>query len=102
MKIGISGSIDVTKIEKARLITGQKGTYLDFTTFVDLDVRDKFDNNGFVSQNVTKEERDAGTKGVILGNVKVFWRDDNQANANAPRTNSNGTPAPGFDDDIDF
>ena len=35
MKLGISISIDVTKIEKARLIKGAKGTYLDLKTFID-------------------------------------------------------------------
>ena len=37
MKIGLSVRIDVTKIDKARLYAGAKGTYLDLTTFVDTD-----------------------------------------------------------------
>jgi hypothetical protein len=75
MKVGINISIDVTKIDKARLIEGKKGVYLDLTTFVDLDEKDKYDNNGFVSQSQSKEEREAGAeKTPILGNVKVFWK----------------------------
>ena len=74
MKVGISISIDVTKIEKARLYEGKKGTYLDLITFVELDEKDQYDQNGFISQAVTKDERDAGVKGPILGNCKVFWK----------------------------
>lgn len=73
--VGISLRIDVTKIDKDRLYKGQKGQYLDLTTFVNLDEKDQYDNNGFVSQSVSKEERDAGVKAPILGNVKVFFQE---------------------------
>lgn len=49
-KVGISLTIDVTKIEKARLYQGQKGTYLDATVFVDLDEADQYGNNGMITQ----------------------------------------------------
>ena len=75
-KIGVNMSLDVTKIDKARLFKGAKGTYLDVTVFIDIDQKDQYDNNGMITQNVTKEEKDAGTRGNILGNCKVFWRDD--------------------------
>tara|TARA_R110000824_G_scaffold179451_1_gene359659 strand:- start:660 stop:977 length:318 start_codon:yes stop_codon:yes gene_type:complete len=73
MKVGISVRIDVTKIDKARLYKGAKGTYLDLTTFVDTDQKDQYENNGFISQSVDKEEREQGVKTPILGNVKVFF-----------------------------
>lgn len=75
-KIGISVKIDVTKINKERLFKGQKGTYLDLTTFVDLDEVDQYGNNGFIAQSVSKEEREQGIRGEILGNVKVFFSDN--------------------------
>ena len=75
MKVGLSVRIDVTKIEKKRLYKGSKGTYLDLTTFVDTDEVDQYDNNGFISQSVDKEEREQGVKTPILGNVKVFYTD---------------------------
>jgi hypothetical protein len=79
MKVGISISIDVTKILKERLFTGAKGTYMDLTTFVDLDAVDQYGNNGFISQSQTKEERQQGAGNTpILGNAKVFYRDDAQ------------------------
>jgi|TARA_R110001606_G_scaffold377815_1_gene537079 hypothetical protein len=79
MKIGLSVRIDVTKIEKERLYKGSKGTYLDLTTFVDTDQVDQYDNNGFISQSVDKEEREQGVKTPILGNVKVFYTDGESA-----------------------
>lgn len=72
-KYGITVRVDVTKIDKSRLYKGQKGTYLDLTTFVDTDEKDKYDNNGFVTQSPTKEEREAKEKLPILGNVRVFY-----------------------------
>ena len=75
MKIGLTLSIDVTKIDKARLFKGKKGTYLDITTFIDVYNVDQFGNNGFISQSTTKEERQAGVKTDILGNAKVFFSD---------------------------
>ena len=51
MEVGISVRIDVTKIDKARLFKGEKGTYLDLTTFVDLDQQNQYGNNGFISQS---------------------------------------------------
>ena len=71
--LGVSVRIDVTKIDKDKLYKGQKGQYLDLTTFINLDEQDKYGNNGFISQSVSKEERDAGVKTPILGNVKVFY-----------------------------
>ena len=82
-KLGISISIDVTKIDKARLFQGKKGTYMDLTTFIDTDQLDQYDNNGFISQSVSKEERAQNVQTTILGNCKVFFND--QAQAPAPQ-----------------
>lgn len=71
--VGIRVRIDVNKIDKDRLYKGEKGTYLDLTTFVNLDEKDQYGNNGFVSQTLTKEERAAKVKTPILGNVQVFY-----------------------------
>jgi len=73
--VGINVRIDVTKIDKSRLYKGEKGTYLDLTTFVDLDNKDQYDNNGFITQAMTKEEREAKVQLPILGNTRVFYSD---------------------------
>lgn len=69
MKKTIALKIDVTKIEKERLFKGKKGTYLDAVLMFDTD-DDQYGNNGMIVQSVSKDEREAGTKGNILGNAK--------------------------------
>lgn len=63
--------IDVTKISKERLYKGKKGTYLDAVVFLDPQA-DQYGNNGMITESVSKEEREAGTKGAILGNAKII------------------------------
>ena len=101
MSEGISIRINVEKIDKSRLYKGAKGTYLDLTTFVDLDNKDQYDNNGFIKQSTSKEERDAGVKTEILGNVKVF-SNDNQAKANSGKVKQVLDQSNLLDDDIPF
>lgn len=78
-KIAVSLKIDVSKIDKERLFTGTKGKYLDATVFIDIDQKDQYENNGMITQDVSKEERQQGVKGNILGNCKVFWNESGQA-----------------------
>ncbi len=98
-KIGINISVDVTKILKERLIWGKKGTYLDISGFIDLNNQDQYGYNGFVSQSVSKEEREQGVQTPILGNTKVFYNDSTppqQAHPNRGQSSSqyvqNGQP----------
>ncbi len=67
----ISLKIDVTKIDKARLYKGAKGTYLDATVYLN-DEPDEYGNSGMITQSVTKDERESGVRGAILGNAKVL------------------------------
>lgn len=83
MKVGLNLSIDVTKLEKERFVKGKKGTYANLTTFVDIDNKDQYDNNGFINQSITKEERSNGVQTPILGNVRVIFRED-QGSASMP------------------
>ena len=62
--------IDVTKIDKALLFTGSKGTYMDLTLMDNRDGTDQYGNDGFIVQDVGKEKREAGIKGPIIGNWK--------------------------------
>ena len=95
MKLGISIKLDVSKIDKARLFKGEKGTYLDLTTFIDTENPGKYGDHGFISQSVSKDERAAGVKTPILGNVKVFMVTDAEKASSAPATAD-------FDDEIPF
>jgi len=73
--------IDVTKIDKERLFQGAKGTYLDAVVFLE-DEEDQYGNNGMITQQVSKEERQSGVKGNILGNVKIVGQTDSNPSTN--------------------
>ena len=66
----ITAKIDVKKIDKAHLFAGEKGTYLDIAMMDNKDGTDQYGNDGFVVQRVSKEAREAGERGPILGNWK--------------------------------
>lgn len=103
MKIGISVRIDVTKIDKSRLYKGAKGTYLDLTTFVDTEKEDQYENNGFISQSQSKEEREAGQANTpILGNCKVFYTDGQPQQASKTPPSNSSENLEELEDDIPF
>lgn len=62
--------IDVTKIDKAYLFKGKSGTYLDATLMDNREGPDQYGNDGFIVQDVGKENREKGIKGPIIGNWK--------------------------------
>lgn len=78
-KVGVSLKINLSNIDKSKLFSGAKGTYLDAQVFIDLDELDQYGNSGMITQAVSKEDRNAGQKGAILGNCKLFWKDAAQA-----------------------
>jgi len=113
MKYGVRIKLDVSKIDKTKLFRGQKGVYLDATVFIEVDQKDQYDNNGMITQDIPKAEKDAGQQGAILGNVQVFWSDGQQQQApqRAPQQQApqyqqspsqNLPPAEDFSDDIPF
>lgn len=63
--------IDVTKINKAKLFKGEKGTYLDVCLIEKREI-DQWGNDYMAVQDVSKEEREKGIKGAILGNGKTI------------------------------
>ena len=106
-KVGISLSINVSMIEKARLFEGKKGKYLDCTAFIDLDELDQYGNSGMITQDVSKEEKESGTKGPILGNCKVFWKGEGKKQSQSdqyqsPESRKAPVAADDFSDDIPF
>ena len=66
----VNASIDLTKIEKSKVIDGKKGKYINITVFVNDEV-DQFGNNASIIMSQTKEEREAKTPRVYLGNGKT-------------------------------
>jgi len=92
--------LDVTKIDKERLFQGKKGVYLDATVFLN-DEQGQYGDNGMITQDVSKEEREAGTKGNILGNATIIKvLEDNRQEA--PNSTAEATAQAEGMDDIPF
>jgi hypothetical protein len=67
----ITLKLDVTKLEKNRFHHGKKGIYTDLIL---IEHPNEYGDDGFVAQSVSKEEREEGIKGPIVGN----WRETNK------------------------
>lgn len=70
----ISLNIDLNKIDKKRIKEftykdGTKGLGYNMVLHLNDQIND-FGNNGFIAESITKEERESGVKGTILGNSK--------------------------------
>ena len=96
-KYGVEIQIDVTKIDKARLYEGKKGKYLTMTTFIDVDNQDQYKNNGMVTHSKLEGEERA----PILGNVKVFWSEQ-QSSPQATTQVTQVDTQPSLKEDIPF
>ena len=102
--IGVNFQIDFEKLDKLRFHKGKKGTYGNFTIFINSEP-DQYGQNVGIKQADTKEERDAGIKLPFVGNAKIFWSDNPdfqpvrvepaQEPAQEPKTDE-------FDDSIPF
>ena len=66
----IAARINLKGVDKHRLYTGEKGIYLNCVLIETPD--NEYGNDYMILQETTKEEREAGTKGKIIGNAKIF------------------------------
>lgn len=96
----ITAKIDVTKIAKEHLFKGAKGTYLDLVIWPNRDGTGQHGDTHYITQGVSREAREAGTKGAIIGNLKMPDRDDPPP-ARKPTTKPSGAPKPPSDPDLD-
>ena len=97
MKQTIDISIDVSKIDKTALYESQKTgkKYLSMSVLIRED-KDQYGNDGFIVQKISKERKDAGERGPILGNCKIMDWDapkrsmhgEAKANGYAPQANA--------------
>lgn len=95
----IAAKIDVTKINKAWLFTGKTGAkYLDLTFRENKDGKGKYGDDGFIVQDPTKAERQAGTKGIIVGN----WRCLAKRAAPKPAASPEAQATEPAEDDVPF
>ena len=87
MKIGVNLSIDMNSIIDQRLIRHSNGkVYLNMTAFIDTENQGQYGDNGMITHAKNKDEQG---QMQILGNCKVFWRDDS-----APAQQQYGQQAP--------
>lgn len=93
-------SIDVTKLDKSKLVKGKKGTYANITLSVN-DEDDQFGNNVSVWESQSKEERDDKEDRNFLGNGKVVW--SSQSSETPKKTSSKkASKQDDEDDDLPF
>jgi len=100
----IVAKIDVTLIDKNRLFQsdktnrlGKKRQYLDIVL---IPTPDSEYDDYMVVQSMTKEERDKGLKGEILGNARFPDRKSNSGSGSAPKERP--TAPPTDKDDVPF
>jgi len=94
----IRASINISKIDESATIQGKQGKYLAFTLLENRDGEDQYGNNFMIVQDIGKERREAGDKGVILGNGKFVKAN----NAATTPTAAKLTTQVADDDDIPF
>jgi len=97
----IKTSINLDAIPKDKIIMGKKGKYLPLTFTLNDEV-DNYGNQGPVTVEQTKEERDTKASKVYLGNVKVVWTNGKNVDA-APRDGQpQQTMSQPVEDDLPF
>lgn len=92
--MAIKLKIDVSKISKPDLYQGKKGIYLDAVLFENRDGQSEYGDDGFIVQGISKEKREAGERGPIIGN----WR-HMEGGKSAPKASASDEQA---DSDIPF
>ena len=98
----IKCSINLTNIDKSKVIEGKKGKYLPITITLNDEV-DQFGNQGPVVIAQTKEERETKVAKTYLGNVQVVWTNgDNVAAAPRQDQPAQAAPAAAPVDDLPF
>lgn len=74
MKYGISISIDLEKVDKARIRLAKNGRkYLNVQSFIDTEPGE-FGDHGFITQQKLEHEP-KDLKLPICGNVRIFWQE---------------------------
>lgn len=92
----ITAKINVTRILKKHLFEGKNGKYLDLVIWENKNGPDQYGNTHTICQGISKEAREAGDRGPIIGNMKFETQPPTQA-FDASRNNE-----PQNDDDVPF
>lgn len=70
----ISIKLNLSKIDKSKIIKGEKGQYLNLTVAID-DQTNEYGQNAAVWHEQSKEEREAKAERSYLGNGRVVYTD---------------------------
>lgn len=92
--MAIQLKIDVTKISKPDLYQGKKGLYLDAILWENRDGQSQYGDDGYVTQGISKEKRDAGERGPIIGNWKHMEKKSDAPKAAAASNDSEADEIP--------
>jgi len=76
--------INVTRILKDHLYAGKNGKYLALVVWPNKSGPAQYGNTHFVCQELSKEARDAGEKGPIIGNLTLPEQEAPPARQTAP------------------
>jgi len=90
----ISISINYDLIDQNRLFEGKKGRYLDLILIAT--PNDQYGNDFMCVQSVSKEEREQGIRGEILGNAKEIMKRDPTNYNKPPDATINDSDEPPF------
>lgn len=72
----ISASIDLNKIDKAKIVNKENGSkYYNFSIFINNE-KDNYGNDVAIAESQTKEQREAKEKKKYIGNGKIVWNSD--------------------------
>ena len=96
----IKFKLDVTKISKAHLYKGAKGTYLDCVAWPNKTGADQYGMTHYVVQELSREAREAGERGAIIGNLALPEQEQHRSTAPAPNQPAKEGPLDdSFEDD---
>lgn len=73
MKQLISFSIDLTKVDKSKIVKGKKGQEYYAMTMQLQDDKDEYGNDCSIIDSQNKMQREAKEPKNYLGNGKIFW-----------------------------
>lgn len=94
--------IDLKKIDQSKCFKGKNGAiYLDGIVFEN-DEPDQFGYTQIIYQSVSKEDREKGIKGKIIGNGKEIGAKDGNKPQNKPVAKPANPSPQGTEDDIPF
>lgn len=95
----IAASIDLSKIDKTKIVEGKNGgKYFNITIAVNDESR--YGNNVSISTGQSKEEREAKEAKTYLGNGKVVWTDHTVTIARKEEESATSAPTTVLEDDL--